>query len=605
MKAVPGLVLEKQRRQKKFLEALERGATIGEACKEVPVSYSTYSKWRVNEGQVWTDRVAQAQEFYRKHNRSQGEAIVDALGAEVDHKEMSFADFRRRFFGFHTPWVHERMAEILEKSPPGSVSMIEIHPEAGKTTNMADWISKKLAYDPNFRILYLSKSQKDARKRLQRIKRRMTDKDMAVGIREFQRVFGPFYVEGQEKLGKPWSADYLTVYKSDHDEQDYSLEALGFTGQIYGARADLIIMDDVQTMANINLTEKMMALYSQDIATRIGTRGRIVIVGTSMPFYEALIANGQITEGQLVSYPAIMNGEPLVPFDPETGFGFTMEALQTIRARVGEETWWRAYMMQPQAGPGATFTEHMVEMAKKMELNIRDFAEYSRYQDEQRIVTLDPALGGGNAIVAMGLTQETLRVYDCQKDFNLGRNEEIYERLETFVRRYRPARVVVETSALQKGLARSDQLLELARTYGFDIREHNTGTNKLDPVLGVREMAGSFNRGEIILPWGDDHTAARMGDLVAQLLAWRPYIPTRLLTQDLVMAMWFGWLYWMETRKQQAIDLAQWRARGVPYKEPIGPTGGMNAVHVGSNRLSRNHAAQFRYGPQTTNGRHP
>lgn len=480
--------------------------------------------------------------------------------------------------------------------------MVMIHPEAGKTTLMADWICKKLAQDPNFRILYLSKAQKDARKRLGRIKRRMTDRDMGERLRLYQMHYGPFYVDGQEKNGKPWASDFITVNKSDHDEQDYSLEALGFTGQIYGARADLIIMDDVQTMANINLTDKMVELYSQDISTRIGTRGRIVIVGTQMPFYEKLIENGQITEGQLVTYPAIMNDGPLVEYDTATGFGFTLDTLATIRKRVGEDVWWRAYMMQPQKGPGATFSEHMIDAAKRHDLTVQGVAEYTRYTEEKRVVTLDPALGGGNAIVAMGLTLETLRIYDCQKDYHLGRNEEIYERLEMFVNRYRPSIVIVETSALQKGLARSDQLLAMAKTYGFEIKEHNTGINKLDPTLGVKEMAGSFSRGEVMLPWGDDHTVARIQEMTGQMLAWRPYIPTRLLVQDLVMAFWFGWLYWMENRKAQTADVAQWRFRGVPYKTPVG-LGGKN-VHVDRNRVQRDSAAQFRYGTQTPYDRH-
>lgn len=546
------LTERKKARQAEFFQLVSEGFSQAEACRKIGVTQQTLKNWRQNEV-GWGERIERARE---KARRDEPDSLV----------VQDFATFRRQYFGFETPWVHAEIAHKLEYSPQGSVTLILVPPETGKTTIITDFVCRQLAIYPNDRILWFCKNQNQSRKRVNRVKRRMTERGMGAKIDAYQSRYGPFYVDGQERAGKPWSADYITVYGADHDEQDYSLEALGITSSVYGARADKIVLDDVQTMDNINQTDQLIEKYSQDIATR-ALHGHVIIIGTMMPFYEELLKRGQITD--YIIYPAIRNGEPLVPYDEKTGFGFTLESLAQIRKNVGEDVWARAFMMNPKKRPGNSFSEAAIEGAKKLDLTVAGFDRDIGFGMERRVVTCDPALGGGCGIMAMGVSPTRLRIYDCQVDYNLGRNEEIYERIETFAHRYKPQTVVFETSALQKGMARSDALTTMAKELGFEIEEHLTGVNKYDPKLGVKEMAGSFVKGEIWIPWGDDFTKQRMDDLIGELGAWRPDIPARLLVQNLVMALWFGWLYWQRSKGDEPMDLSAWRRRGVPYGRPL------------------------------------
>lgn len=58
-------------------------------------------------------------------------------------------------------------------------------------------------------------------------------------------------------LGEP-ILFYLGGDARNSSEKDPTLQALGMGGQIYGARADLIILDDVITTANAHEWEKQL-----------------------------------------------------------------------------------------------------------------------------------------------------------------------------------------------------------------------------------------------------------------------------------------------------------------------------------------------------------
>jgi hypothetical protein len=92
--------------------------------------------------------------------------------------------------------------------------------------------------------------------------------------------------------------------------------------------------------------------------------------------------------------------------------------------------------------------------------------------------------------------------------------------------------------------------------------------------MGVASMDRSFLRGEIIIP--GEGQVARFDHLREQLLAWKSGVPTRTLTQDSVMALWFAWLRWMQTRAA-----ALHRASGENLRVHSGVPGGMTTVPRG------------------------
>jgi len=147
------------------------------------------------------------------------------------------------------------------------------------------------------------------------------------------------------------------------------------------------------------------------------------------------------------------------------------------------------------------------------------------------------------------LTSDKLIVLDAQVEYGFARTEQMFSYIQQNVATYRPSIVIIEADAQQKAFSLDDRMLAMASRYFFRCEPHITRGRKSDDIFGVASMDQSFARGEISIPYGDEFTRKRMEPLIAQLRAWRPDVPTKNLTQDLVMALWFVWLYWERTRR--------------------------------------------------------
>ncbi|MCL5460341.1 hypothetical protein M3M33_17015, partial [Loigolactobacillus coryniformis] len=55
---------------------------------------------------------------------------------------------------------------------------------------------------------------------------------------------------------------------------------MGIGGQIYGARADLVILDDCVVLGNSAEWEKQMTWLNIEVASRLGPAGKLLVVGT-------------------------------------------------------------------------------------------------------------------------------------------------------------------------------------------------------------------------------------------------------------------------------------------------------------------------------------
>jgi len=571
-------------RQKELLDRVfERGQTIVRACEEMGISRGAYYQWRKDEN------FCLAFDARRAGKPPKG-GELHAGG---------FTGFRRRFFGFETYAWQASVVRSFENAAGMSISMVLVPPGMGKSTLVEDWINYKLAIDPNHRILVISESQKHAKKLIARVKNRMTDPSMSAGVADYIDTYGPFRDKGQGKAGqdeKPWTTEYITVAKASHDERDFSLEAKGWASQIYGARADTIILDDVQSIKTARRTADIMEKFHQDVVTRPGRNGRIIIVGTRLAvgdFYEKLVERGVIAPENYIEFPAVLSegeynpvagqwgrtvqvaGEPdrweadpacVEPLCPEM---WPAEELGRMRRLVGEPVWWRAYMQRPQSAGDATFSDAMIAAADDPTL----FCEAPVRQNPDGIPTrlgvicmVDPALGGGNAVITAAWDLERFYVIDCQLDYGLARNEDIFLALESQAARHRPSHVIIERTAMQRGIARDDRLLVMGARLGFRIIEHETAGTKMDVILGVGQMAGSFLRKEISLAAGDEISRARLAPLRAELAAWRPGVATRFMKQDTVMATWFGWRWWMQQRTLAATPVDGFRLSRMPYR---------------------------------------
>lgn len=540
--------LEGVERRGQFLAHIARGHTVAQACEEVGMSRATYTKWR--------ERFPDFANRVDRVRRGQPDS-------DFTYDKDSFTSRRAYFFGYETYTHHQQIVDAIDSTPPGGVTMILVAPEAGKTSLIEDYCCDRLAEDPSTRILYVSETADGhARKVLSTVKDRMTDPDYTdpntnnpTHIPEWIATYGPFRDDALDK-DKPWNQNWVKLHNAS-GRRDYSFQCAGWRSRVYGARCDLLIFDDVQSDESLMLTPQMVRRIRKTFLTRPGRHGKTIFIGTRIgdgDVYEALIKEGVVD--RLVMLPAMDDhGRSYCPeMWPE-------DALEQKRRLVGEEVWWTAYMQAPQLATDPTFSDEMLDQAKNATIQVG-------YQpdDAKGASGLDPALGGGTAIVTIAYTYDRLWIVDVQESWNLARNEDIFVLIQSHAGPYRFQDLIVEVNALQRGIARDDRLKILGDTHGFRIREHETNVNKWTPDFGVGAMAGSFLRGEIVIPWADKATQARMTPLVNQLRAWRPGVPSKLLVQNLVMAMWFAWRFWQQQRKSMETDLSAWSTRGTPWR---------------------------------------
>ena len=541
-----------------FMEGLREHGKIEAACRIAGVTRSAYDKWRQR-----IPDFAERADAVRHEALQRGDNPWDG----------SFASFRGQFFDHMSPWFHIQAIDAYENTLPGNLTVILWPPEHGKTTLAEDYFCYKLATNPEFRITVGSEGQDMARKILSRIRSRM---EPLGPYPRYVAKFGPFVPQNQSgrKTAQSWGADYFDVFKKQRfDERDYSMVGLGWRSKIAGTRTDHLHIDDIQSRVSLNLTEQMFEVFRQDWLTRPGENGRTTINGTRVgedDFYQRVMEEIDTDLLQVIKFPAIITnkqGEP-EPLWPEM---FSMEKLDRIRRKVGEEAWSRNYMQEPSSSMSATFTDDSIQKC----LNPLRSVNHEPPKNCSIYIGLDPALGSNNCVVAATPHEGKLKILFVREDTGLTRNEQILGVVEDAVLQCMRngasvSDVVIEAMVFQKGLSRDERLIEMTNRYGFRVREHLTGVNKYDETIGVPSMALSFMRGEIDIPYADDKSTRHMVDqLIRQLKAWRPLKRGTRLRQDQVMALWFIWILWRQRKQSFDVDSSQFNFKGLPWKASL------------------------------------
>lgn len=557
-----------------FLKGLaEHQGRVFLALEVSGVKESAYRKWR---------------QHYPGFRRK-----VDAIKARhSDQKQKNaalragFAAFRKTYFGFDSPKFHLDIVDALENSPPGSVTLVLMPPEHGKTTIVEDFCGYMLAKDPNFRITVGSQNVKHAVKVLGRVKDRMTDEGNA---QRYVLDFGPFAPDATRKT-QTWSATQFNVWQKDSGERDYSMQALGITSAIQGTRADLMIIDDVQGMTNLNETVAILTKLRQDWLSRSGSFGRCVILGTRVgpgDVYEEL--ENSTLVNRVIKYSAY-RGEMKAWTEPK-GHNPKEDPREipdhittwlwperysplnylVMRVNAGETAWSRNYMQRGDLGGTNPFKADMLAAAARREFSVK----HNRHDhfDGEIVIAIDPGFGV-NATMAALMTKDFMLPVTWRLDYELTNTQQIWQILEDTILNVQSAtqpvtEVVLEDKAFQKGLLDDQGLVSLRERFKFRSHGHQTGANKYDPDLGIPQMARSFERSELILPGAEDsETAAARALLDDHMIKWRPYKRGNRLTQDLVITLWFCWMTWRRLHDNlgaHGMDTSGWEVAGLPY----------------------------------------
>ena len=557
--------------QKQVLELLSQGSTITDAMKAVGRNEVTFRQWVMNQP-----------EFKEESDK----ARLAGKGVKADLtnlKDITFPEFSEQFLetklfphqlnwidlieGREPRWIHPAM--IYEPGAANRV-LINVPPEHAKSTVITiNYVTYRIATDPNVRIIIVSKTQGMARKFLSAIKTRLSHPSWI----KLQMAFGP---NGGYKADSPtWSADMIYLGAGrDSGEKDPTVQALGFGSQIYGARADLIILDDVVMNSNSHEWEKQIEWLQKEVITRLGRHGKLLIVGTRVApvdLYKQIRDGSNWTGGKspftYCAMPAVLEFDekpanwktlwaktdrPEGGTDEPDAEGLYPKwdgpALFTRRSEVAPSIWAMVYQ-QEDVTEDSIFSPSAIAgcvngMRKRGPLK-PGVAGHPKNVEGYTIIGLDPAMAGATAAVAITYNRADGRIYilDCA-NMTEPTPMKIRELIEEWVQKYKPQELRIEINAHQKAYALDDELRNWLAAHGCQLNSHFTGKNKWDTSFGVASMAslfgttrdGRFQDNNLIeIPSNEGSEGLKA--LVQQLITWKP--ETRNAT-DCVMALWFA-----------------------------------------------------------------
>jgi hypothetical protein len=574
-----------------ILGCVAEGMTIEAATASAGKSIKTYEYYRR------TDKI-----FADKIDRTRL-GLKDKQFAGGDVHDIDFVEFRQRFLhsrtfphqknivdvieGREPSWLHPSMK--FEKGLANNRILVNIPPNHAKSiTITVDYVTWMVAQNPNFRVLIVSQTQRLAADFLYAIKQRLTHPM----YEDLQSAYAAGV--GFNSKTASWQATRVTFGDElrESSEKDPNIEAVGIGGQIYGKRADMIIVDDAVTLSNANDFERQIKWLTQDVRSRLNPTGKLIIIGTrvaSVDLYRELRSEDRYPGGLVpwtyLAMPALLetNEDPDkwvtlwpksdAPFDgqeesdkDEDGLypRWSGRNLYNERQAMDTSTWALVYQQQD-ISENSAFDPVCVRgsidgMRKAGPLvaghpgHPRDLGGYSI------ICGLDPAMIGDTAAICYAVDRNTNKRYivDAIK-ITRPSPADIRDLIFNWTSLYGPSEWIVERNAFQSFLTQDEGIRQHLASRGVLLREHHTGNNKWDAGFGVASMStlfgtkqhdGKHHRDNLIhLP--SDQTE-NVKALIEQLITWTPTTKGK---TDLVMALWF-----CEIRAREMLNFGQYNS---------------------------------------------
>lgn len=562
--------------QRMLIEQLQAGNTVMGALTVIGMSRSWYEQQRRSDA-----------DFRNMVDRTRQEK-AEAYTGLPDGAMPSFEEFSEQYLGA-TVFPHMlNVVDLMEGKEPrwlhpamtfeaGEKDMVIVNcpPESSKSTTITmNYVTYRIACDPNIRVLLVSKTQTMAKKFLYGIKTRLTHPKYAA----FQQRFGPpsGYASGSES----WSQDmiYIGGEARDSGEKDPTVQALGIRGQIYGARADLIILDDCVDNTNAHEFEKQIDWITSEVTSRISASGSLLVVGTrlaSRDMYLELRAPKRYPDEEspwtYLAMPAVLDfaekpkdwvtlwpksnqmeigakGELAVPDENGLYPKWDGPRLTKKRARMQPRTWAMLYM-QETVSEDAIFSQEavaacingnrMTGLIPKGMVNCRP----NGMEGLVAVAGLDPATSGFTAATIIGLDVPAQKRYVLDVYNKAGTTPDaMREMIYAATDKYKIVEWVIEKNSFQGFLVADRELNEFMASRGCRIRPHFTGANKMDPDFGVASMATLFagwRDGNQLIELPSTAITEAAKALVQQLVTWYPGAPKTVKT-DALMSMWFA-----------------------------------------------------------------
>jgi len=555
----------------KIIELVSTGMAINKACEIVEKDYKTYEYYRKTD------------ENFRKEIEAAKDVAKRATGKLPAVEVPPFPEFCEKYLGIQLSEHQLQWYDILENRDPRNLHpamtyikglpnrfIINTPPGHAKSETVTVlWTIYTIVKDPSSKNVIVSKTQNLAKKFLLRIKTILTDNR----YRDLQRDFAP---DGDwKKDSASWTATQIYVGGRAVEDKDPTVQAIGIRAQLYGNRADNIILDDCIDNTNHRQYEEQREWIQEIVSSRLTPKGKILVIGTRIAtrdLYSELqdpeyYFNGTSPYTYLVQ-PAVLEyaEDPIdwktlwaksnIAWDSsqepdENGLYVRWggEQLSDIRNRLTASGWSRIYMQQ-QIAEENPFKEKLIKEATSGRaaglIPDNPIAGRAGGMNGLFIVAgVDPATSGYTSIVVLGVDTVTgIRyIIDVWNNANTAPHQ-LKNKIKEWHLKYRIKEWRIEENGFQGFLANDIELRQWVSSNGGVITPHRTGNNKHDSEFGVMAMTGLFEAGLISLPSARDNESIKA--LVTQLLMWEPN--NKKIKTDCVMALWFA-----ELRAQEVV----------------------------------------------------
>jgi hypothetical protein len=533
-----------QEAKAKVIELIEQGFKVEEACSVVNRSAETYRDWRKTDPQF--------------------KAAIDAIRAVKSDERINGKREVPDFETFCRDWLKQplyphqlRMLDVIEGREPRDLLdmmgyeagyadrvLINVPPEHAKSTTFTvNYTVWNIVKNPDVRIVIVSKGLRLAGNFLYEIKEKLTGSM----YREMQLAFAP--EGGFQDPDNSWTNDRIYVRGKNENvdigvQKDPTVQTMGLKGQIYGQRADLIILDDIIDADNAREVETQLRKINRDISSRLPDGGLLLVLGTRVAPMDIYRVLSEIEDGdhrRVWTYfrmPAVLdygNGDSdtwttlwpwrtatkadvvkgkhvearcascyAVPADcvcdspHHCDMTYQWSGPQLSRRRL--DAGWNLYYQQLDVDDDMTFKAEAVNASINGSrfpgpMTVAGQGHRAQGMDGLYVaIGLDPAASGNTAIVVCGLDRETEKrwVIDGWNKPN-ATAVDIIGKFKDFTDKYHPNEWVIEKNAFQRFLTQLPDIVDYARARGVKITPHHTTSNKFDEDWGVQTMGPLFD----------------------------------------------------------------------------------------------------------------
>lgn len=477
-------------------------------------------------------------------------------------------------------------SQIYKPGDPGMI-IINTPPEHAKSTTITmNYTTWRVCQDPNIRVIIVSQTQEMAKRFLRGIKDRLAGANPS--YRKLQADFAP--EGGFDANSASWTADsiYVNAEARDSGEATPTVQALGMNGQIYGNRADLIILDDTVTGKNAHEFAKQIDWIQREVINRLTYPGGVLLlVGTRLAPVELYSEiqkpewYGQdeespwtyLTQPAVLEFaespddwvvlapwsnrpPVSLGSRKLVEANEDGLFPWhSGRALARRRATSSPQNWKMVYQ-QEQVVEDAIFPADKVAASvdgmRAAGLMVPGAPGHRPHGMDGLYVVggFDPAITGHAAAVVLGVDRMSgmryvLDVWTAPNQ----KPDDLFNKLKEWTVKYHMHEWVIEKNAMNLMVTQNRDLRNFLGSRGCILKEHFTGSNKNDADFGVASMAMLFDgakEGQGLIRLPSRAQAEGVKALIEQLVTWFPQTKAK---QDTVMALWFA-----ETRARDLVN---------------------------------------------------